>query len=114
MNTPETQFTLNFASKDQLLSAYMPFIKNGALFVHTNKPYQLGAEITLKIILPEDTVEYTVSGKIVWITPTAAQWGMRAGIGVRFESSPANVSLREKIEGLLVGMLYTDRQVDTL
>lgn len=41
------QGILTIAVKDNtaLHAAYMPFVKNGGLFIPTSKPYQLGDEI---------------------------------------------------------------------
>ena len=37
--------SLTIKDKGALYAAYMPFIKNGGLFIPTNKPYKLGDEV---------------------------------------------------------------------
>ena len=39
--------SLTIRDKAVLYSAYMPFIKNGGLFVPTNKSYEIGDEVFL-------------------------------------------------------------------
>ena len=49
------QGILSLALKDkaQLYNAYMPFLKNGGIFVPTPKRYMLGDEVFLLVTLPE-------------------------------------------------------------
>lgn len=105
--------SVQFADKNDLYGAYMPFIKNGALFVQTKKSYSLGEEVFLLIRLLEEPEKFSVAGKVVWITPPCAQGGRKAGIGVQFVSDNA-AQLRNKIETTLAGMLQSDRATDTL
>ena len=53
------QGILSLAVKDKaaLYSAYMPFVKNGGIFVPTPKRYFLGDEVFLLLTLP--AVSYT-------------------------------------------------------
>ena len=55
MGAPRQQGILNLAIKDKsaLYSAYMPFVKNGGLFIPTNKPYLLGDEVFILLQLME-------------------------------------------------------------
>jgi type IV pilus assembly protein PilZ len=97
--------TLKLCDKNKLLAVYMPFIKNGGIFVQTNISYPLGQPIKLVLQLPEEEMAHTVMGKVVWITPMAAQGGLPAGVGVQMEANDTNVLLRAKIENSLKGML---------
>ena len=43
--------TLTIKDKSALYVAYMPFIKNGGLFIPTSKPYRLGDEVFILLTL---------------------------------------------------------------
>src|SRR5690554_5149678 len=74
----------NIPDKDTLYKSYMPFVKNGGLFIpgHTHLP--LGREIFLTLTLMGSPERLAVAGKVVWVTPKGAQSGKVAGIGVQF------------------------------
>lgn len=104
--------TLILTIKDinALYMSYMPFLKNGGLFIPTNKDYKLGDEVLMLMTLMNETERLAVGGKVVWITPRGAQ-GNRgaAGIGVQFTDQ----EVRKKIDTYLVGT-KTDRPTHTL
>lgn len=109
------QGILSLAIKDKgsLYAAYMPFLKNGGLFIPTAKPYKLGDEVFMLLTLMEDKERLPVAGKVVWITPQGAQGNRTPGIGVQF-SEQDNGQTRNKIEGLLAGALKADRPTHTM
>src|SRR5690554_7008404 len=104
--------TLTIKDKAVLYAAYMPFVKNGGLFIPTNKTYQLGDEVFMLLTLMEEPERLPIAGKVVWITPRGAQGNRAAGVGVQFNEDGINV--RNKIETYLAGALKTDRQTHTL
>jgi len=69
------QGILSLAVKDKaaLYSAYMPFVKNGGIFVPTPKRYFLGDEVFLLLTLPDSSERLPVAGKVIWVTPAGAQ-----------------------------------------
>ncbi len=103
--------SLSIDRKDKLYEAYMPFIKNGGLFIPTENRYELGDEIFLLLRLMDERERLPVAGKVVWITPKGAEGNRTAGVGIQF-SDPKKlkdqVDVRKKIEDYLVGMLGTD------
>jgi type IV pilus assembly protein PilZ len=105
--------SLAIKDKSSLYAAYMPFVKNGGLFIPTNKKYQIGDEVFMLLTLMEETEKLPVAGKIVWVTPAGAQGARIAGIGVQF-SNQDNGSVRTKIETYLAGALKSDRQTHTM
>ena len=105
--------SLTIKDKGALYSAYMPFVKNGGLFIPTNKPYKLGDEVFMLLTLMEDKERLPVAGKIIWMTPMGAQGNKTAGIGVQF-SDQDNGATRNKIEGYLGGALQADRPTHTM
>ena len=64
--------SLTIRDKSSLYAAYMPFIKNGGLFIPTNKAYKLGDEVFMLLTLTDSKEKLPVAGRIVWITPKGA------------------------------------------
>ena len=95
--------TLNLKDKSALYVSYMPFIKNGGLFIPTSKEYRLGDEVFILLTLMEDPERIPVAGKIVWLTPRNAQGKRQQGIGVQF-SMQDNGDTQRKIESYLAGI----------
>jgi type IV pilus assembly protein PilZ len=106
--------SLNINSKSALYAAYMAHLRNGGLFIPTNRPYDMGDEVFMLLTLMEDPTRIPVAGKVAWITPAGAQGGKVQGIGVHFNSDEAGVEIRRKIEGLLGGTLTSNRPTHTL
>ena len=105
--------SLTIKDKNELYSAYMPFIKNGGLFIPTTRNYKLGEEVFMLLNLFSSNDKIPVAGRVVWITPQGAQGQKHAGVGIQFnqkDSGPA----RNKIETLLGGALKSDRPTHTL
>lgn len=104
--------SLTIKDKAVLYAAYMPFVKNGGLFIPTSKPYRLGDEVFLLLTLMEEPEKIPVAGKVVWITPRGAGGTRAAGIGVQFNEE--GVVARKKIETYLAGALQSDRPTHTM
>jgi type IV pilus assembly protein PilZ len=105
--------SLAIKDKSSLYTAYMPFVKNGGLFIPTNKKYKLGDEVFMLLTLMDEKEKLPVAGKIVWITPPGSQGNRTSGIGVQF-SDQDNGAVRNKIETYLAGALKSDRQTHTM
>ncbi len=105
--------SLTIKDKSALYAAYMPFVKNGGLFIPTNKSYKLGSEVFMLLTLMEEKEKLPVAGKVVWVTPMGAQGNRAAGIGVQI-SPQDNGTTRDKIETYLAGALKSDRQTHTM
>lgn len=105
--------SLTIKDKKALYSAYMPFVKNGGLFVPTNKKYRLGEEVFMLLSLMDETERLPVAGRIVWITPIGAEGNRTAGIGVQF-SEQDDGKTRAKIETYLAGSLNSKEPTETM
>ena len=114
-NAQQRQAILSLAIKDKgaLYAAYMPYVKNGGLFIPTNKPYKLGDEVFLLLTLMDETEKLPVAGKVIWVTPKGAQGNRVAGIGVQFSDQDGD-AVRNKIETYLAGSLKSDRYTHTM
>lgn len=105
--------SLAIKDKSSLYSAYMPFVKNGGLFIPTSKKYALNDEVFMLLTLMDETEKLPVAGKIVWITPSGAEGGRIAGIGVQFSNQDKG-AVRNKIETYLAGALKSERRTHTM
>lgn len=113
MASQAVQLALTIRDKAVLYATYMPFIKNGAIFVPTTRDYQLGDPISMVLRLLEEPQEITVEGQVIWITPNGAQGNRSPGIGVQF-AGENGIHLRNKIETILAGALKADRPTHTM
>ncbi|AUM71062.1 MULTISPECIES: PilZ domain-containing protein [Pseudomonas] len=104
--------SLTIKDKSVLYAAYMPFIKNGGLFIPTNKNYRLGDEVFMLLSLMDEAEKIPVAGKVIWMTPKGAQGNRAAGVGVQFNDG--DNSARNQIETHLAGSLKSDRPTHTM
>ena len=105
--------SLSIKDKSSLYAAYMPFIKNGGLFIPTNKSYNIGDEVFMLLSLMDDGERLPVAGKIIWTSPQGANGNRAAGVGVQFAYQD-NGATRGKIETHLAGSLKSDRITHTM
>lgn len=98
---------LSLAIKDLkvLYTAYMPFVINGGIFIPTKKAFNMGDTLPLIISLLDENNKYSVTGKIVWLTPNNAH-NRTPGIGVQF-TGPNAEELSNKIKGLIADLQST-------
>lgn len=106
--------TLSIKDKGALYNAYMPFLKNGGIFVPTNKRYTLGDEVFILVSLMDEQERLPIAGKVVWVTPPGSQGNRVAGIGVQFSDTPDGEAARSKIETHLAAMLKSERPTHTM
>ncbi len=104
--------SLTIKDKAVLYAAYMPFVKNGGLFIPTAKSYALGDEVFMLLSLMDEPEKIPVAGKVIWVTPKGAQGNRAAGIGVQFNDQDDIAN--HKIENYLAGALESDRLTHTM
>ncbi len=109
------QRILSFVIKDKnaLYAAFMPYVKNGGLFIPTNKRYEIGDEIFLLLRLMDEPERLPVAGKVIWVTPAGAEGNRAIGVGIQFSNQDKGAA-RRKIEDYLVGILNSDRPTHTM
>ncbi len=105
--------TYTIRNKNALYAAYMPFIKNGGLFIPTNKVHKLGEEVTLLLSMASEMLNLTIIGRVVWITPNGASGKRPVGIGIQFSESDHGAT-RSSIETVLAGLLKSEQPIATL
>lgn len=102
------------ADKNALHQAYMPFVKNGGLFISTKKSYNLDNEVFVLLTLMDEKEKIPFAGRVVWITPKGAQGNRPTGIGVQFHADQTGNAVRNKIETYLAGALRSERSTHTM
>lgn len=113
---PARPSVLSLAIKEKaaLYAAYMPFLKNGGMFVPSTKTYKLGDEIYLILALMDDPNKYPIAGKVAWITPAGANNNKAQGIGVHFPDDETGHRAKLRIEEILGAALRSSRATHTL
>jgi type IV pilus assembly protein PilZ len=106
--------SLSIKEKAALYAAYMPYLKNGGIFVPTNRTYQLGDEVYLILTLLDDPAKIPVAGKVVWVSPSGGGAAKTPGIGVQFPSDDSGNTARKRIEDALGAALRSARPTHTL
>jgi len=105
--------SLAIKEKAALYAAYMPYLKNGGIFVPTTRVYQLGDEVYLILTLMDDPTKIPVAGKVVWVSP-AGGGSRQPGIGVHFPADESGINARKRIEEILGSALKSARPTHTL
>ena len=105
--------SLAIKEKAALYAAYMPYLKNGGIFVPTTRVYQLGDEVYLILTLMDDPTKIPVAGKVVWVSP-AGGGSRQPGIGVHFPPDESGINARKRIEEILGSALKSARPTHTL
>lgn len=106
--------SLSIKERAALYAAYMPYLRNGGIFIPTTKTYRLGDEVFMLLSLMDDPNKLAVAGRVIWVTPEGAQGGKTQGVGVQFGDNESGLAARNKIEGLLGGTLKSSRPTHTM
>jgi len=103
----------NIPDKATLYASYMPFLKNGGMFLPGQTRLRMGQEIFLVLSMMNNPEKARVAAKVVWMTPAGAQGGRPAGVGVQFLEADNGVT-RAKIENYLAGSLHSEQRTYTI
>ncbi len=97
-----TDKILTYIIKDplELNLSYMPFIKEGGLFIPTQDSFRLDDRVLVDLQLPGKKDNLRIEGKVIWITPRNALHHVLPGIGIQFTANDAS-NIRHQIEILL-------------
>jgi type IV pilus assembly protein PilZ len=106
--------SLSIKEKAALYAAYMPYLKNGGIFVPTNRPYNLGDDVYLILTLLDDPTKIPVAGKVVWISPSGGGSSRTPGVGVHFPGDESGIAARKRIEDALGAALRSARPTHTI
>lgn len=106
------ELLIDYEDLRELYKCYMPFLKNGGLFIRTNMQYEMGESLALRITLPDALEDDLVSGKVAWITGQGSQNSNPPGVGVSFIDDKAHV--KDKIEKLVLDMIHSGDRTYTM
>ncbi len=104
--------TLTIPDEEILFDSYLSFLKRGGLFIKSDKSYQLGDEVFLRLTLLEGEI-IPVACNVAWINPKGAQGGRPPGIGVHFSDKDEG-KVRREIEQILTGKLNREKRTYTM
>jgi type IV pilus assembly protein PilZ len=104
--------SLDLKTKETLYLSYMPYIKNGGLFVPTPRKYYLGEEVFMLLDLMDEPDRIPITGKVIWVTPTGSQGGKTAGVGIQLSSDDNQIA--SKIETHLAGAIGSGRNTHSM
>lgn len=111
----ERSSVISIAIKDKqaLYMSYMPFVKDGGLFVPTKKDYNLGDEMFLLVTVMDEVDPIQISGKVVWISPPGALGNRPRGVGLQFVGETAKKAAN-LIESKLGASISLTRSTHTM
>ena len=108
----KTMIALTIKDKVVLYNYYMPFIKNGGLFIANRTEYELGDDVFILLNLMDESEKIPVAGKVVWIAKKGVKSPHTPGVGIQF-SDPDNID-KDKIETYLGGTLGSANSTATM
>lgn len=112
MSEANQELKVTLDSTEALLTAYMPYVYGGGLFIPTASQHALGDQLNIVVTLPDKSSE-TVSTKVVWVTPKGAQGNRAPGIGCQLLDDKG-AQLDDKIRNLLGDKINEDTSTHTL
>ncbi|MGP9543658.1 PilZ domain-containing protein [Psychrobacter sp. AOP7-B1-25] len=96
--------TCHYETIEILYASYLSFVSNGALFVPSDKPQQLGNEVFIAITLPNSSERLPMNGKVVWVN-SKTQGSRPAGFAVQIGSDVSGQRIKSEVERLLAGKI---------
>ena len=114
MNTSPLRLTAAFKDTLSLAQAWMPFIRNGALFVPTASRPSLGDPVFVLINLEFLGQRHAITGTVVWVSAQTPESGAAAGIGVAFPDDETGRKLVSQITDSIGNMQASLKKTATL
>ncbi|EIJ32964.1 PilZ domain-containing protein [Thiothrix nivea] len=92
--------SMAIAEKSALHACYMPFIKDGGIFVPTTDKFTLHDNVVLHLRLVEEGKKLLIPGRVVWISPGVGHRGASPGVGLQF-TGEQRLRVKQFIEDVL-------------
>jgi type IV pilus assembly protein PilZ len=99
-NRQQGMLSLSIRDAAILYAYFMPFIKNGGLFIPTQRAHRLGDEVFVLLHLMDEPERIPVVGKVVLMTPKQSENQRPQGIGIQFDDNEGP-ALKARIESYL-------------
>lgn len=100
--------------KEALYASYMPFIKDGGIFLPTEVAYDLNDDVFVILKLPFDKAVFKFMSKVVWINPTSTNKNKPTGVGLRVDIKNGGAQFMSKIESIVGVMTNSARPTFTI
>ena len=76
---------LDIQNKVVLHSHYMPFIKDGGIFIQTEREFEFEQRVVMLLRFLDKGKKLPISGKVVWISPKSGRGSsVSPGVGLQF------------------------------
>src|SRR5258707_939072 len=105
---------LTVRNKASLYAAFIPWLRNGGIFLPSDKSAQLGDAVLIILTLMDDPAKIPLAGQVAWITPPNAHGNRPAGLGIQFSDNQPMKDLRKRIENVLAGALQSSKPTHTI
>lgn len=99
-----SHLSMAISDKSALHACYMPFIKDGGIFVPTAEQFALHQEVILQLRLIAEGKKLLIHGRVVWISSGMGQRGTSPGVGIQF-GGDHRLRVKQFIEELLGDLL---------
>ncbi len=103
---------LTIKSRAVLHECYMPFVRNGGLFVADSAEHDLGDEVFILLDLMDEPEKIPVAGKVVWVARKGVKSPHTPGVGIQFSDSEHFA--KDRIETCLAGMQTSAKATATI
>jgi len=92
---------LDIQNKVVLHSHYMPFIKDGGIFIQTEQEFKFEQPVIMLLRFLDKGKKLPISGKVVWISPKSGRGSsVSPGVGLQF-SGNKRIEIQKAIESYL-------------
>lgn len=108
----KTMLALTIKDKVVLYNAYMPFVKNGGIFVPNKTDYEIGDEVFMLLNLMDESEKIPIAGKVIWVAKKGVKSPHTPGVGIQFTESENQA--KDKIETYLAGSLGSANSTHTM
>jgi type IV pilus assembly protein PilZ len=108
----KTMLALTIKDKVVLYNAYMPFVKNGGIFVPNKTDYEVGDEVFMLLNLMDEAEKIPIAGKVIWVAKKGVKSPHTPGVGIQF--TEAENQAKDKIETYLAGSLSSSNSTHTM
>ena len=98
--------TCHLEDMETLYASYLYLATNGALFVPSERIQKLGDEGFIAVTLHNSSERLPMNGKVVWIN-SKSQSGRPAGFAVQIGTDIAWLTIKNEVELLLAGKIYS-------
>ena len=77
-----TNIEVRFREKSSFVRSYMLNVNHGGLFLKTERPLHIDAEVVMHVCLPDDQEIMKIEGRVVWTNAKSKAFPL--GMGIQF------------------------------